>query len=144
MTTGGYIHVTVQGATISGFMDNSGAWAVLASISEFSSLISEKNIDRLDDASCSMSKRPSRSKARAHRLRKMLPVVMCLGRWNVNVSDWLLWHWLLWGPSSPLLESSYNHDNRPHSLLGFCIQKEKHNFYNISSPTIKRIIGVLC
>jgi len=38
-------------------MDNSGAWAVLASIGELSSLISEKNINRLDDAGCSMSKK---------------------------------------------------------------------------------------
>ena len=57
VTTDGYVHVTVQGATISGIMDNSGAWAVLASIGELSSLISEKNIDRLDDAGCSMSKK---------------------------------------------------------------------------------------
>jgi len=57
VTTDGYVHLTVRGATISGVMDNSGAWAVLASISEFSSLISEKNIDRLDDAGCSVSKK---------------------------------------------------------------------------------------
>ena len=57
VTTDGYVHVTVQGVTISGIMDNSGAWAVLASIGELSSLISEKNIDRLDDAGCSMSKK---------------------------------------------------------------------------------------
>ena len=57
VTTDGYVHVTVQGATISGIMDNSGAWAVLASIGELSPLISEKNIDRLNDAGCSMSKK---------------------------------------------------------------------------------------
>ena len=57
VTTDGYVHVTVQGTTISGIMDNSGAWAVQASISDFSSLISKKNIDRLDDAGCSMSKK---------------------------------------------------------------------------------------
>ena len=57
VTTDGYVHVTVQGVTISGIMDDSGAWAVLASIGELSSLISEKNIDRLDDAGCSMSKK---------------------------------------------------------------------------------------
>ena len=57
VTTDGYVHVTVQDVTISGIMDNSGAWAVLASIGEFSSLISEKNIDRLDDAGCSMHKK---------------------------------------------------------------------------------------
>ena len=57
VTTDGYVHVTVQGTTISGIMDNSGAWAVLASIGEFSSLISEKNIDRLDDAGCSIHKK---------------------------------------------------------------------------------------
>ena len=57
VTTDGNVHVTLQGVTISGIMDNSGAWAVLASISEFSSLISKKNIDRLDDAGCSMSKK---------------------------------------------------------------------------------------
>ena len=57
VTTDGYVHVTVQGTTISGIMDNSGAWAVQASISEFSSLISQKNIDRLDDAGCSMHKK---------------------------------------------------------------------------------------
>ena len=57
VTTDGYVHVTVQGAIISGIMDNSGAWAVLASLSELSSLISEKNIDRLDDAGCSISKK---------------------------------------------------------------------------------------
>ena len=57
VTTDGNVYITVQGKTISGIMDNSGAWAVLASIGEFSSLISEKNIDRLDDAGCSMSKK---------------------------------------------------------------------------------------
>ena len=57
VTTDGNVYLTVQGKTISGIMDNSGAWAVLASIGEFSSLISEKNIDRLDDAGCSMSKK---------------------------------------------------------------------------------------
>lgn len=57
VTTDGNVYITVQGKTISGIMDNSGAWAVLASISEFSSLISEKNIDRLDDAGCSMHKK---------------------------------------------------------------------------------------
>ena len=57
VTTDGYVYLTVQGVTISGIMDNSGAWAVLASIGELSSLISEKNIDRLDDAGCSMSKK---------------------------------------------------------------------------------------
>ena len=57
VTTDGYVHVTVQGAIISGIMDNSGAWAVLASIGELSSLISEKYIDRLDDAGCSMRKK---------------------------------------------------------------------------------------
>ena len=60
VTTDGYVHVTVQGVTISGIMDNSGAWAVLASIDELSSLISEKNVDRLDDAGCSMSKKVSK------------------------------------------------------------------------------------
>ena len=57
VTTDGNVYLTVQGKTISGIMDNSGAWAVLASIGELSSLISEKNIDRLDDAGCSMSKK---------------------------------------------------------------------------------------
>ena len=57
VTTDGNVYITVQGKTISGIMDNSGAWAVLASIGEFSSLISEKNIDRLDDAGCSMHKK---------------------------------------------------------------------------------------
>ena len=57
VTTDGYVHVTVQGETINGIMDNSGAWAVLASIGELSSLISEKNIDRLNDAGCSLSKK---------------------------------------------------------------------------------------
>ena len=57
VTTDGNVYLTVLGKTISGIMDNSGAWAVLASISEFSSLISEKNIDRLDDAGCSMHKK---------------------------------------------------------------------------------------
>ena len=57
VTTDGYVYLTVQGVTISGIMDDSGAWAVLASIGELSSLISEKNIDRLDDAGCSMSKK---------------------------------------------------------------------------------------
>ena len=57
VTTNGNVYITVQGKTISGIMDNSGAWAVLASIGEFSSLISEKNIDRLNDAGCSMSKK---------------------------------------------------------------------------------------
>jgi|TARA_B110000014_G_scaffold153225_1_gene107179 hypothetical protein len=57
VTPDGYVHVTVQGTTINGIMDNSGAWAVLASIGELSSLISEKNINRLDDAGCSMSKK---------------------------------------------------------------------------------------
>jgi len=57
VTTDGNVYLTVQGKIISGIMDNSGAWVVLASIGEFSSLISEKNIDRLDDAGCSMSKK---------------------------------------------------------------------------------------
>ena len=57
VTTDGNVYITVEGKTISGIMDNSGAWVVLASIGEFSSLISEKNIDRLDDAGCSMSKK---------------------------------------------------------------------------------------
>ena len=57
VTTDGNVFLTLQGKTISGIMDNSGAWVVLASIGEFSSLISEKNIDRLDDAGCSMSKK---------------------------------------------------------------------------------------
>ena len=57
VTTDGNVYLTVQGKTINGIMDNSGAWAVLASIGELSSLISEKNIDRLDDAGCSMSKK---------------------------------------------------------------------------------------
>ena len=57
VTTDGNVYLTVQGETISGIMDNSGAWAVLASIGELSSLISEKNIDRLNDAGCSMSKK---------------------------------------------------------------------------------------
>jgi len=57
VTTDGNVYLTVQSITISGIMDNSGAWAVLASIGEFSSLISEKNIDRLNDAGCSMSKK---------------------------------------------------------------------------------------
>ena len=57
VTTDGNVYLTVQGKTISGIMDDSGAWAVLASIGELSSLISEKNIDRLDDAGCSMSKK---------------------------------------------------------------------------------------
>ena len=57
VTTDGNVYLTVLGKTISGIIDNSGAWAVLASISEFSSLISEKNIDRLDDAGCSMHKK---------------------------------------------------------------------------------------
>ena len=57
VTTDGNVYLTLQGKTISGIMDNSGAWVVLASIGEFSSLISEKNIDRLDDAGCSMSKK---------------------------------------------------------------------------------------
>ena len=57
VTTDGNVYLTVLGKTISGIMDNSGAWAVLASIGELSSLISEKNIDRLDDAGCSMSKK---------------------------------------------------------------------------------------
>ena len=57
VTTDGNVYITVEGKTISGIMDNSGAWAVLASIGEFSSLISEKNIDRLDDAGCSMQKK---------------------------------------------------------------------------------------
>ena len=57
VTTDGNVYLTVQGKTISGIMDNSGAWAVQASIGEFSSLISEKNIDRLNDAGCSMSKK---------------------------------------------------------------------------------------
>ena len=57
VTTDGNVYLTVQGVTISGIMDNSGAWAVLASIGELSSLISENNIDRLDDAGCSMSKK---------------------------------------------------------------------------------------
>ena len=57
VTTDGNVYLTVQGKIISGIMDNSGAWAVQASISDFNSLISEKNIDRLDDAGCSMSKK---------------------------------------------------------------------------------------
>ena len=56
VTTDGKVYLTVQGNKISGIMDNSGAWAVLASIDEFRSLISEKNFDRLSDAGCSMSK----------------------------------------------------------------------------------------
>jgi len=57
VATDGNVYLTVQGKTISGIMDNSGAWAVLASIGELSSLISQKNIDRLNYAGCSMSKK---------------------------------------------------------------------------------------
>ncbi|SVC85902.1 uncharacterized protein METZ01_LOCUS338756, partial [marine metagenome] len=37
VTTDGNVFLTLQGKTISGIMDNSGAWVVLASIGEFSS-----------------------------------------------------------------------------------------------------------
>jgi hypothetical protein len=57
VTTDGHVHVTVQGTIISGIMDNSGTWAVQASISDLNSLISEKNIDSLGDAGCSMNKK---------------------------------------------------------------------------------------
>jgi len=76
VTTGGYVYVTIRGTIISGIMDNSGAWAVQASISDFDLLISENNIDRLGDIGRSMNKKLSKSKARAHRLRKMQSVVM--------------------------------------------------------------------
>ena len=33
-----------------------GAWAVLASINDLKSLLSEENINRLDDAGCSLGK----------------------------------------------------------------------------------------
>ncbi|MBH75389.1 MAG: hypothetical protein CL896_06335 [Dehalococcoidia bacterium] len=46
----------LQGTTMSGVMNNWGAWVVLASINDLKSLLSEENIIRLDDAGCSMSK----------------------------------------------------------------------------------------
>ena len=67
VTTDGNVYLIVQGKTISGIMDNSGAWAVLASIGEFSSLISEKNIDRLDDAGARCTRTSSKLRGQAHR-----------------------------------------------------------------------------
>ena len=52
----GNVYLTLQGITIRGVMDNSGAWVVLASINDLKPLISVENIDRLDDAGCSLSK----------------------------------------------------------------------------------------
>ena len=60
VTTDGYVYVTIRGTIISGIMDNSGAWAVQASISDFDLLISENNIDRLGDIGRSMNKKLSK------------------------------------------------------------------------------------
>ena len=60
VTAEGLVYLTIVGVRIHGVVDNNGNWGVQASLRDFQSLISEKNISRLQDAGCSLDSKAAR------------------------------------------------------------------------------------
>jgi hypothetical protein len=60
VTADGLVYLTILGVRIHGVVDNNGNWGVQASIRDFQSLVSEKNISRLQDAGCSLDTKAAR------------------------------------------------------------------------------------
>ena len=60
VTAEGLVYLTIVGVRIHGVVDNNGNWGVQASIRDFQSLVSEKNISRLQDAGCSLDTKAAR------------------------------------------------------------------------------------
>ncbi|MDP7563257.1 MAG: hypothetical protein QF841_02120 [Arenicellales bacterium] len=56
----GLVYLTILGVRIHGVVDNNGNWGVQASLRDFQSLVSEKNISRLQDAGCSLDTKAAR------------------------------------------------------------------------------------
>ncbi len=60
VTADGLVYLTISAERIHGVVDNNGNWGAQASIRDFQSLVSEKNISRLQDAGCSLDAKASR------------------------------------------------------------------------------------